>query len=172
MDQSNMHPEKLRRRVIALFFSGLLVMAFAALGIGRLCGDWGTVYLGWLGQILGLCLLVSGLALVIWSVNIQYRLGEGTPAPKVATRRLVTAGPYAHSRNPMTLGALLLYLGLGIWMGSLVVVSLVVLVFSGLLSYIYFHETRELAGRFGQEYLEYKQNTPFLLPRCRWQPRE
>jgi len=87
--------------------------------------------------------------------------------PKVATQKLVTNGPYAYSRNPMTLGALLVYLGIGVWMGSGVVIALTVIVFSGLLTFIYVHETRELTERFGNEYLEYRKRTPFLCPHFR-----
>ncbi|MEW5870623.1 MAG: isoprenylcysteine carboxylmethyltransferase family protein [Chloroflexota bacterium] len=165
MTQPQEHSEKLRRRVIMLFFSGLLLMAAVAVGIGWACADWGNIHLGWLNQAVGPVLTVGGLALVIWSVHIQYTFGKGTPAPKVATQRLITHGPYAYSRNPMTLGALLMYLGIGVWIGSGVVVILTVIIFSGLLTFIYTHETRELTGRFGEEYLEYKKRTPFLLPR-------
>jgi protein-S-isoprenylcysteine O-methyltransferase Ste14 len=161
------HPENLRRRVIALFFSGLSLMAVFAVWLGWACADWERFNLGWLNQTLGPVLIVGGVALVVWSVHVQYVIGKGTPAPKVATRELVTQGPYAYSRNPMTLGALLLYLGIGVWMGSSGVVILTVIAFSGLLTFIYVHETRELAERFGDTYLEYRKRTPFLLPHCR-----
>ena len=141
-------------------------MAVIAVGIGWACGDWGRIRLGWLNQALGPALTIGGLALVGWSVRVQYALGKGTPAPRVATQRLVTQGPYAYSRNPMTLGALFIYLGIGIWMGSGVVILLTVIVFSALLTFIYLHETRELTERFGEEYLAYKKRTPFLFPLC------
>jgi protein-S-isoprenylcysteine O-methyltransferase Ste14 len=166
MNQPEEHPQALRRRVITLFFSGLLFLAILAVGIGWVCADWGSIRLGWLNQALGSALSVGGFALVIWSVRIQYTLGKGTPAPKVATQRLVTQGPYAYTRNPMTLGALLMYLGIGVWMGSGVVIALTLIVISALLTYIYINETRELAERFGEEYLEYRKRTPFLVPRC------
>jgi protein-S-isoprenylcysteine O-methyltransferase Ste14 len=159
------HPDAVRLRVVALFFLGLLFMAILAVGIGWICADWGMVRPGWLSQALGPALTVAGFALVGWSVSVQYVIGKGTPAPKVPTQRLVTQGPYAHSRNPMTLGALLMYLGIGVWIGSVVVVLLTLVVFSALLTFIYFHETRELTERFGGEYLAYKQRIPFLLPR-------
>ena len=142
MTQPKEHPVKLRRRVIILFFSGLLLMAALAVGIGWACADLGSIRLGWLNQVVGPILLFGGIALVVWSVNIQYTLGKGTPAPKVATQKLVTQGPYAYTRNPMTLGALLIYLGIGIWMGSGVVIILTVVVFSGLLAYIYHSRDR------------------------------
>lgn len=159
------HPQKIRRRVIVLFFSGLLLMVVLAVEIGWALKDLGGMEIGWLNHVAGPILLFGGSALVIWSVNIQYTLGQGTPAPKVATQRLVTQGPNAYTRNPMTLGALLFYLGIGVWMGSWAVIILTGLVFSGLLVYIYHHETDELTRRFGEEYQAYKRQTPFLLPR-------
>jgi protein-S-isoprenylcysteine O-methyltransferase Ste14 len=167
MTQPKKHPERLRIMVIVLFFSGLLLMAILAVGIGWICADWGRIHLGWLNNAGGLALTLGGLALVAWSVYIQYTLGKGTPAPKVATQKLVTNGPYAFTRNPMTLGALLMYLGIGVWIGSGVVILLTVSIFSGLLTFIYVHETQELSERFGDEYLEYRKQTPFLLPRYR-----
>lgn len=164
MTQLQKHPERLRIMVIVLFFSGLLLMAILAVGIGWVCADWGRIHLGWLNKAGGPALTLGGLALVACSVYIQYTLGKGTPAPKVATQKLITNGPYAFTRNPMTLGALLMYLGIGVWMGSVVVIILTVIVFSGLLTFIYVHETQELSERFGNEYLEYRQRTPFLLP--------
>jgi protein-S-isoprenylcysteine O-methyltransferase Ste14 len=121
--------------------------------------------MGWVTWVVGPALAFGGLALVSWAVYIQYTLGKGTPVPAVATKKLVTQGPYAYSRNPMTLGALILYLGIGFWLGSGVVITLCVVVFIILLRFIYIHETRELAQRFGEPYLEYRERTPFLFPR-------
>jgi protein-S-isoprenylcysteine O-methyltransferase Ste14 len=165
MNRLHEHSDALRQKVVILFFLGLFFMAALALGIDRLCPDWEKIRLGWLNQTLGPVLTLGGLALVIWSVRVQYVLGLGTPAPKVSTQNLVTQEPYAYSRNPMTLGALLMYLGIGIWLESRLVILLVVIVFSGLLTFIYFHETHELTERFGEEYLAYKKRTPFLCPR-------
>jgi len=165
MRQPDEHLESTRRRVVISFFSGLLLMSAVTVGIGLTCGDWGRIRLGWGNWVIGPALAVGGLAIVIWAVYIQYTLGKGTPAPAVATKKLVTQGPYAYSRNPMTLGALVMYLGIGIWLGSGVVVTLSVVVFTILLRFIYIHETRELAQRFGEPYLEYRKQTPFLFPR-------
>lgn len=163
MSNAHGHSDSLRRRTIVIFYLGLLAMVLLALGVDRACGDWGSIRIGWLNQVLGIMLTVVGFALISWSVRVQYVIGKGTPAPKVATQRLVTQGPYAHSRNPMTLGALLMYLGIGLWIESGAVVILTLVIFSALLIFIYLHETRELTERFGEEYLAYKRRTPFLL---------
>lgn len=164
MAQPKKYPDSLRKMVIILFFLGLLLLAFIAVGIGKTCSAWISFGPGWLNHVGGPSLTLGGIALVVWSVQVQYNLGEGTPAPKVATQKLVTNGPYAFTRNPMTLGALLLYLGIGVWIGSGVVILLTLIVFSGLLTYIYVHETQELSERFGDEYHNYRKRTPFLLP--------
>lgn len=165
MRQPDEHLESTRRKVVISFFSGLLLMSAVAVGIGLMCGDWERIRFGWVNWVIGPALTVGGLAVVTWAVYIQYTLGKGTPAPAVATKKLVTQGPYAYSRNPMTLGALVMYLGIGIWLGSVVVVTLSVVVFIILLRFIYIHETRELTQRFGEPYLKYREQTPFLFPR-------
>jgi protein-S-isoprenylcysteine O-methyltransferase Ste14 len=154
----------LKRKVITVFFLGLLLMIVVEVGIGWVCGEWGRIRLGGLNQVLGPVLTIGGIVLVIWSVLTQYIIGNGTPAPKVATQKLVIQGPYSYTRNPMTLGALFLYSGIGVWMGSAVLIILSVVVFSILLTFIYIHETRELVERFGEEYLNYRKRTPFLIP--------
>ena len=164
MAQPQKHPDGLRKVVIALFFLGLLLLALLAVGIGLACSAWISFGPGWLNHVGGPSLSLGGIALVVWSVHAQYTSGKGTPAPKVATQKLVTNGPYAFTRNPMTLGALLLYLGIGVWVGSGVVILLTVIVFSGLLTFIYLHETQELSERFGEEYQQYRKRTAFLLP--------
>jgi len=161
----------LKRKVISLFFLGLLLMVVVEVGIDWICGEWGRIRLGWLNQVLGPVLTIGGIALVIWSVLTQHILGDGTPAPMVATQKLVMQGPYSYTRNPMTLGALFLYSGIGIWMSSAVIIILSLIVFCILLTFIYFHETRELAERFGEEYLDYRKRTPFLLPNIWRKPR-
>lgn len=65
----------------------------------------------------------------------------------------------------MALGAIVLYLGVSVLLASL---SAAVLVLSGavwLLAYIKRIEEKEMAARFGEEYVQYKQQTPFLIPR-------
>lgn len=169
MNKPEETPATRRKKVIAIFSLVLLSLVVVEVGIGRLLGGWGQFSFHWWNQILAVVMIISGIVLIVWSISIQYTLGKGTPFPKVATQRLITSGPYAYTRNPMTLGALLLYLGIAIGIGSIPVILLVLIIFSALLTFIYNHETRELTERFGEEYLAYRKRTAFLIPKC-WRP--
>jgi protein-S-isoprenylcysteine O-methyltransferase Ste14 len=65
----------------------------------------------------------------------------------------------------MALGAIGMYLGAAILFGSIGAVILVLLFAGLLLIYIKRVEEKEMEIRFGQDYLAYKQQTPFLIPR-------
>jgi protein-S-isoprenylcysteine O-methyltransferase Ste14 len=151
------------KKVITAFFLGLALMAVLEMSLIWFFER--TLSGGWWQSILALPMILVGAALVIWSVRTLYVLGNGTPAPMVATQQLVRAGPYRYSRNPMTLGAGLFYLGVAAWADSWIVFVLVLFIFISLLTFIYVHETKELAERFGVEYLQYRKETPFLFPR-------
>ena len=85
--------------------------------------------------------------------------------PLMATQKLIIRPPYSYCRNPMALGAIVMYLGVAILFGSMGSVVLVLLGTGLLLTYIKRIEEREMEIRFGQEYLKYKKQTPFLIPR-------
>jgi protein-S-isoprenylcysteine O-methyltransferase Ste14 len=107
----------------------------------------------------------TGLSLVAWAALEQWSVGHGTPTQTAPTRHLVTTGPYALCRNPIELGAVLYYFGVGACFGSLI--HGVVCLALGLLVGSLFHrrvEEVELERRFGSEYLAYRQRTPFLIP--------
>jgi protein-S-isoprenylcysteine O-methyltransferase Ste14 len=110
---------------------------------------------------------IGGLFLGLWAIQTQVEFGRGTPVPMMPTQKLVAQGPFAYCRNPMTLGTILAYLGIGILIGSFSGLVLVLIFGGALLLYIKFIEEKELAARFGPDYLEYKRSTPFLIPRLR-----
>ncbi len=159
-----------KRRLLALsvevaVFLGVLPVALVTLSssldlwlhLPRLgCGPINTV--------IGCLSILAGFILGLWTVYVQFTVGRGTPAPVMATQKLIVRGPYEYCRNPMTLGTIVLYLGIAILIGSLSAVGLVALGAASLLVYVKLIEEKELEARFGQEYLEYKQRTPFLFP--------
>jgi protein-S-isoprenylcysteine O-methyltransferase Ste14 len=115
--------------------------------------------------IIGVFLIIIGLIFGFWSIFGQIFQAHGTPLPMMPTKKLLIKGPFRLCRNPMSLGTILVYLGIIIVIGSISGLA-VVLVFSTLIViYIKLIEEKELEARFGDEYLEYKEITPFMLPR-------
>ncbi len=116
-------------------------------------------------RILGALVTVLGFSLGFWSVEAQLTRGRGTPLPVMPTQELLTDGPFRYCRNPMTLGAILAYLGMAIARGTIGGTVLVLSLATGLLVYLKRLEEGELAERFGEAYLAYRRETPFMIPR-------
>jgi protein-S-isoprenylcysteine O-methyltransferase Ste14 len=115
-------------------------------------------------RIAGGVLAVAGFALGLWTVRTQLDRGHGTPLPVMPTQALLTDGPYRHSRNPMTLGAIAAYLGVAVAARSPAGIGLVLAFGAALAAYLKGFEEPELAARFGEPYRRYRRETPFLLP--------
>ena len=163
----------LRQRYITLFFAGivfLLIIPYVLVNVApkmdaRLHIPAFTA--GAVNPIVGLILIVSGFSLGLWSVETQMTIGSGTPVPIMPTKKLIVKGPFAYCRNPMTLGTILAYGGIAVWVGSLSALAMVLSLALLLLSYLKLIEEKELEARFGPDYVEYKRTTPFILPRLR-----
>jgi protein-S-isoprenylcysteine O-methyltransferase Ste14 len=123
------------------------------------------LYFGVANIIFGVVLIIAGGIFALWSIISQFTLADGTPLPMLPTKKLLINGAFRYCRNPMTLGTILAYSGVAVLVGSLSSFLFVMLFFAALLCYLKFLEEKELADRFGQEYLDYKAATPFLLPR-------
>ncbi len=163
------HSERSRTAVMLAagpVFLGLL--PFIVAGIGpRLDGRLGLPLppIGSLGRILGAGLSAAGFSLGIWSVSTQLDRGRGTPLPVMPTQELLTEGPFRLCRNPMTLGAILAYLGIAVAARTTAGMALVLAFAATLLTYLKRLEEQELTERFGQAYLAYRRATPFIIPR-------
>src|SRR5512140_459033 len=148
------------------FFLGLL--PFLVVGVGpRLDRRLGLPQLriGRANRIVGAPLTVLGFALGFWSVETQLTRGRGTPLPVMPTRELVTDGPFRYCRNPMTMGAIVAYLGTAMAARTTAGTALVLTLAASLLVYLKRLEEGELAERFGEAYLAYTRETPFIIPR-------
>lgn len=117
------------------------------------------------GRVVGAVLTAAGFSLGFWSVETQLDRGRGTPLPVMPTQELLTVGPFRYCRNPMTLGAITAYLGIAIVARSVTGLTLVAVLGSGALAYLRLLEERELTDRFGDAYLAYRRETPFIVPR-------
>ena len=118
-----------------------------------------------INPVAALLLIVPGFLLVEWTVGLQFSRGMGTPLPLVATRRLITSGPYSYSRNPMATGTTMVYGGIAVWLGSLSAIALASIYPVVITLYTKLVEEKELERRFGPGYVAYKKKTPFLWPR-------
>lgn len=106
---------------------------------------------------LGWALFIIPHGLGIWA-HISFRRHQTTVNPRGSVSRVVTSGPFAHTRNPMYLSLLPLYIG-GIlifrlpWALLLLPIVFVLLQFGVILP-----EEKYLQARFGDEYRSYMRH--------------
>ncbi|MDH7515876.1 MAG: isoprenylcysteine carboxylmethyltransferase family protein [Bacteroidota bacterium] len=120
-----------------------------------------------LSLIIGFVIALSGELLRSWGV---FHVGSETRVTdSVGASRLVTSGPFAYTRNPLYIGNMLIYIGIGImsfalfpWLQIFALAYFIVQY-----SFIVRDEERFLFERFGEEYAQYRRNVPRFLFRCR-----
>ena len=165
------HEYSPRQRSIALAIEAvffLVIFPFVLIALGAVLDrwlQWSPIQFEPIHLLLGGLFIVAGWLFAMWANYAQFILGRGTPVPLMATQKLIVQPPYTYCRNPMALGAIVMYLGVAILFGSPGAAVLVCLGAIALLTYIKRVEEQEMLIRFGQEYLAYKQRTPFLIPR-------
>jgi protein-S-isoprenylcysteine O-methyltransferase Ste14 len=124
----------------------------------------GSFYYGSISIVVGMLAIILGCFIAFSTILAQVKLASGTPFPMMPTKKLLVIGPFKYCRNPMTLGTILAYSGIALMVGSYSALLFVVIFFLILLTYLMLIEEKELELRFGQEYLDYKNNTPFIIP--------
>jgi protein-S-isoprenylcysteine O-methyltransferase Ste14 len=115
--------------------------------------------------VVGIAVLVAASTLNLaaaWALAVH---GDGTPLPLDPTRRLVIRGPYRWVRNPMAVAGIGQGVGVGILLGSPIVLgyALAGAVVWQLLVRPW--EEAELLARFGTPYAEYRSAVRCWLPR-------
>jgi protein-S-isoprenylcysteine O-methyltransferase Ste14 len=123
---------------------------------------------GWLAGLLALVWarprpLSLAAGLVLGALGEALRLWASGHIEK--TQALATGGPYAHTRNPLYLGSILMAAGIAVAAAS----PWTVLVVAAYLAAFYPSLVREEAGflsaRFGAEYAAWASEVPLFLPR-------
>ena len=132
-----------------------------------------------ISTIVGGALLIAGIGLVLWLfryrsprtmiVSTYYtfvKMLSRAPASDLRGRSepLIVSGPQRYVRHPLYLGAIAIFLGWGLLIGStasLVGVALIVLWFR--MIQIPFEE-KELRALFGDQYVRYSKQVPMLIP--------
>jgi protein-S-isoprenylcysteine O-methyltransferase Ste14 len=115
--------------------------------------------------VIGGTLVAVGMAFGLWSILVQVTRGRGTPLPMLPTQELLTTGPFRYCRNPMKLGTILAYLGVSIAAATVAGIAFVLALGGLLVSYLKRVEEKELAERFGEDYVTYMREVPFIIPR-------
>jgi len=163
----------LGQRLLALIPAGVLIVLLIPLGIvvaSAAIDHWLGLQRfigGVINIIVALILALAGYTFAFWSIGAQIDIGRGTPLPMMPTQQLVVQKPFTYCRNPMTLGTILVYSALVVWLGSISAAVITLILMTLLILYIKQIEEKELEARFGENYREYRRKTPFILPRFR-----
>lgn len=116
-------------------------------------------------RVIGAVLFVVGSAAGLWSCVTMAWQGHGTPLPAETARDLVVVGPYTYLRNPMAVAGVVQVVGVGLWLGSWLVVAV------GLAGAVLWDvvirpvEEADLAARFGEPYERYRAAVRCWVPR-------
>lgn len=115
--------------------------------------------------IIGFIIAIIGEAIRLWGVS--WAGSETRTTGKVGGTFLIISGPFAYVRNPLYVGNILIYLGLGIMSFALFpylqIIALLFFIFQYYL--IVKAEEEYLFNTFGDQYKKYFNNVPRFLPR-------
>ena len=115
--------------------------------------------------VLGIAIALPGLYLLGITNRSLRALGRGANAFRL-TKQVVDRDIYKYTRNPMSLGYYLFTLSIGFISGStLFTLAVLFGVIPAHIFFLKYLEELELELRLGESYKEYKQKTPFLIPR-------
>ena len=161
------------RHLLSVLLAPAMMTVFIPAVIVWLAGldapDLGTA-LGLLLVTGGGLLIAFGLGMLVWTVLLFDRVGEGTLAIGSPVK-LVVRGPYRHVRNPMMTGVFCIQLGTAIATASPWLFGWFAFFFTCVLIAIRTVEEPHLRRRFGADYDEYRRHVPRWIPRpTAWEP--
>lgn len=118
-----------------------------------------------LSMIIGFLLTLCGEGIRFWGVSIAG--SETRTTGRVGGTYLITNGPFAYVRNPLYVGNMVLYAGVGVMSMALMPWLLIMAI---VWFYIQYHlivtqEEEYLAARFGEEYEKYKKAVGRFVPK-------
>ena len=118
-------------------------------------------------RIVGIIVVVVGIAVLLDTFARFALKGIGTPAPAAPTRHLVVTGLYHFVRNPMYLVVASVILGQGMIFGNLTLLTYGGLVWLITHLFVIGYEEPTLRRTFGAEYDEFCAKVPRWIPRLR-----
>ncbi|TAE83818.1 MAG: hypothetical protein EAY76_00590 [Alphaproteobacteria bacterium] len=112
--------------------------------------------------------LAPWMVLGLSAVQMFVIHGEGTPIPFDRTKYLVRSGIYAYITNPMQLCSAVSWMIIGLFLQNMFIALAAVMAFIFVQGLVRWHHRHDLAVRFPEGWLEYKQHVPDWVPR--WKP--
>lgn len=115
--------------------------------------------------ILGFLITAVGESIRLWGVS--WAGSETRTTGNVGGTYLIVSGPFAHLRNPLYLGNILMYTGLGVMSFALFPwLQIAGFIFFSLQYYMIVQEEEKyLEQTFGKEYEDYRKKVPRFIPR-------
>jgi len=115
--------------------------------------------------IIGFAVALVGELIRFWGVS--WAGSETRTTGGVGGTFLIISGPFAHVRNPLYVGNILLYLGLGIMSFALFPYLQTVAIIFFLVQYYFIvrEEEKYLLEKFKDDYRDYCKNVPAFFPR-------
>jgi len=113
-------------------------------------------------SVIGLIIFTGGFLAALWSKGT---LGDNwSPGNEIRMgHELITEIPYSLNRHPVYLSIVVMCLGSTLIFGSLTMLAATV-IFAIILAVRAYLEERTLLEEFGQEYIQYQEEVPFMLP--------
>lgn len=108
----------------------------------------------WWPIIIGLVITIAGQAIRAATIGLAYII-RGGKDNKVYAEDLVTSGIFAHCRNPLYVGNILMIAGVGILSNSLLYVIIMIPFFLFIYQAIVLAEENFLRNKFGQQFNNY-----------------
>lgn len=112
----------------------------------------------------GITVAFAGQIIRALTIGLAYIIRGGRNR-KVYAKALVKDGIFAHCRNPLYLGNILIIIGIGIVAHSILFYVLGISLFIFMYMAIIKAEEDYLANKFGEEYIEYCRNVNRFIPR-------
>jgi protein-S-isoprenylcysteine O-methyltransferase Ste14 len=124
----------------------------------------GSKYLENALYVIGVMVALAGQTLRALTIGLVY-VKRGGRDRKIFARGLVKKGIFAHCRNPLYVGNILIITGLGIVAHSFLFALIGIPLFIFLYLAIIRAEEHFLAGKFGQEYIDYCRSVNRFMPK-------
>lgn len=115
------------------------------------------------GYPIGFAVALTGQTIRALTIGLAY-IVRGGRKRKVHAETLVKNGMFAHCRNPLYLGNILIVIGLGIFANSILFYYIGIPLFIFMYMAIIMAEENYLTDKFGEEYIEYCRNVNRFMP--------